>query len=124
MKMGSWLFVLLACGTMSTNIAAADKPKTAVTAGVGLKQDSKAAIAASNTNAAKAATAATNPSPAAAQAADKAANSAALAVVAKNAPSISGAGLVRPGTGTGSVGGSAKITGGSIGGNSVQMKHP
>jgi hypothetical protein len=126
MKVGSCLFALLACGAMSTDVAAADKPKTAVTAGIGLKQDSnsQAAIAASNTKAAKATAAITNPSPAAAQAADKAANSAALAVVAKNPPSISGTGLVRPGTGTGSVGGSAKIAGGSIGGNGVQVKHP
>ena len=126
MKVGSYLFALLACGAMSTNVAAADKPKTAVTAGIGLKQNSstKAAIAAPNLKAAKTAAPPANPSPAAVPAADQAANSAALAVVAKKAPSISGTGMTRPGTGTGSVGGSAKTSGGAISGNSVQPKHP
>jgi hypothetical protein len=117
MKVGSCLFALLACGVMSTNVAAADKPKTAVTAGIGLKQES-------NTRAAKATAPTTNPSPAAVPAADRVANSAALAVVAKNAPSISGTGMMRPGASTASVGGSAKSAGGAISGNSVQPKHP
>ena len=124
MKVGSYLFAVLACATMSTNVGAADKPKTAVTTGIGLKQDSstKAATA----TAAKTAAPTANPSAAAAAvpAADKAANSAALAVVAKNAPSISGTGMTKPGTGTGSVGGSAKTMGAAISGNSVQPKHP
>jgi hypothetical protein len=114
MKVGSCLFVLLTCGAMSTNVAAADKPKPAVAA----------AIATPNAKAGKTAAPTANPNPASLPAADQAANSGALAVVAKNAPSISGTGLVRPGTGTGSVGGSAKIVGGSIGGNGVQVKHP
>jgi hypothetical protein len=94
---------------MSTNVAAAaDKPKTATP----------------NTNAAKATAPTANPNPAAVPAADQAANSAALAVAAKNAPSISGTGMIKPGAGTGSVGGSAKTTGAAISGNSVQPKHP
>jgi hypothetical protein len=117
MKVVSCLLVLLACGAMSTNVAAAEKPKTAVAAGSGLKHDS-------STKAATGTAPTTNSSPAAVPTADQAANSAALAVVAKNAPSISGTGLIRPGSGTGAVGGSAKISTGVISGNSVHLKHP
>ena len=49
---------------------------------------------------------------------------AALVVVTKNAPSINGTGMMRPGAGTGVVGGPAKITAGVVSGNSIHLKHP
>jgi hypothetical protein len=114
MKARSYLVTLLACGALSTTVAAADKPKTPVVVGVGLKQNS-------NT---KAAIVTPPPNPAAVPASDKAANTAALAIVAGTGPSISGTGTMRPGSSTGAVGGSTKISGGAIGGNSVHLKHP
>jgi hypothetical protein len=118
MKVVFCLFALLACSAMSTNVAAADKPKTAVTGGT------KAVIATPNTKTVKTtAPSTTTPRPAAASTANQAANSAAVAVVAKNGSSVSGIGMTKPGTGTGSVGGAAKITGGAISGNSFQPKH-
>jgi hypothetical protein len=115
--MRSCLLALLTCGALSTSVAAADKPKTPVVAGTGIKQNS-------NTKAAIVAPPTTKPGPAALPASDKAANAAALAIVAGNGPSISGTGMVRPGSSTGAVGGSTKISGGAIGGNSVRAKHP
>jgi hypothetical protein len=124
MRAVSCLFALLACSVVSSSVAAADKPKTAGTAGT------KAAIATPttpntlNTKAAKTAAPTSNPSPAAVPAADQAANSAALAVATKNGSSVSGTGMTKPGTGTGWVGGAAKVMGGAISGNNVQPKHP
>lgn len=115
MKRVSCLFALLACGAVSTNVAAADKPKTAVTPVIATPTPKTVKTAAPPT---------ANPNQAAVPAADQAANSAALVVVAKNPSSVSGTGMTKPGTGTGSVGGSAKIAGGAISGNSVQPKHP
>jgi hypothetical protein len=63
-------------------------------------------------------------SPAAAQTDNRAAGNAAIVIVAKNAPSISGTGLSRPGSGTSAVGGSPRIVAGVISGNSVHLKHP
>jgi hypothetical protein len=110
-----WL-ALLICGDLSTSVAAADKPKAPVVVGAGLKQNSntKATIV----------TPPTKPGPAALPTSDKAANTAALAIVAGTGPSISGTGMMRPGSGTGAVGGSAKVSGGVIGGNGVHLKHP
>jgi hypothetical protein len=55
---------------------------------------------------------------------NRAADNVALVIVARNGPSISGNGLVRPGSGTGSIGGSPKIAAGIISGNSVHLKRP
>jgi hypothetical protein len=63
-------------------------------------------------------------SPPAAPNGNRAADNAALVIVARNGPSISGTGLVRPGSGTGSIGGSPKIAAGIISGNSVHLKRP
>ncbi|MGO8911148.1 MAG: hypothetical protein ACLQDM_17765 [Bradyrhizobium sp.] len=54
----------------------------------------------------------------------RAAGAAALVIVARNAPSISGTGLMRPGAGTSAIGGTPKIATGIISGNSVHLKHP
>ena len=54
----------------------------------------------------------------------KAANAAALGIVAGSGPSISGTGMTRPGSSTGAVGGSTKVSAGAIGGNGVHLKHP
>jgi hypothetical protein len=89
MKVGPYLFALLALGAMSTNVAAAEKPKTAVSTATAPT---------------------TNSSPAPAQIGD--------------APNISGTGLIRPGSGTGAVGGPAKAAAGVLSGNGVQLKHP
>jgi hypothetical protein len=117
MKVGSYLSALLAFGALSTNVAAAEKPRTAVAAGIALKHDS-------NTKAAIGTAPATNPSPAAAQIGNRALGTATPAVVGGNAPSINGTGMARPGSGTGAVGGPAKAAAGVLNGNSVQLKHP
>jgi hypothetical protein len=119
MKVSSCLFAFLALGAVSTNVASAEKPKTAVAAGTSPKQDS-------NTKAAAVTAPTTNSGSAAAHVDKQVIGKAALAVVAGNAPSISGTGLMRPGAGTGagSVGGSAKVAGGAVSGNSVHLKRP
>jgi len=117
MKARSCLFALLTCGALSTSVAAADKPKTPVVPGAGIKQNS-------NTKAAIVTPPPTKPNSAAVPASDKAANTAALAIVTGSGPSISGTGTMRPGSSTGAVGGSAKVSGGTIGGNAVHLKHP
>jgi hypothetical protein len=63
-------------------------------------------------------------SPAGARNDNRAAGAAALVIVARNAPSITGTGLIRPGSGTGSIGGSPKFAAGVISGNNVHLKHP
>jgi hypothetical protein len=96
MKVSSYLFALLAFGALSTDVAAAEKPKTDVAAGIGLKRDS-------NT---------------------KAAIGTAPTTQIGDAPSISGTGLIRPGASTGAVGGPARAAAGVVSGNSVHLKHP
>jgi hypothetical protein len=77
-----------------------------------------------NTGAVVSAAPTNSSSPAGAQNNNRAAGNAALVIVARNAPSISGTGLMRPGSGTGSIGGSPRIVAGVISGNSVHLKHP
>ena len=62
--------------------------------------------------------------PPAPQTDNRQANGAALAIVTKNALSINGTGLNRPGVGTTAVTGSPKVVAGVISGNSVHLKHP
>jgi hypothetical protein len=50
--------------------------------------------------------------------------SAALAIAATSGPSINGTGMIRPGSSTGAIGGTAKILAGVIGGNGFRPKHP
>jgi len=47
-----------------------------------------------------------------------------LAIATMGGPSINGSGMIRPGSGTGAVGGAAKIAAGVIGGSSFRPKHP
>jgi hypothetical protein len=57
------------------------------------------------------------------QSSNHASSTAALKIVTANGPSVSGTGMIRPGSGVGAVGGPAKITAGAISGSSFRPKH-
>jgi len=65
-----------------------------------------------------------NPPSGATQIGNHAAGSTALAIVTTSGPSINGTGMIRPGSGTGAVGGAAKIASGVVSGSSFRPKHP
>jgi hypothetical protein len=66
----------------------------------------------------------TNPPSGANQIGNHASGTTALAIAATSGPSINGTGMIRPGVGTGAVGGTAKIASGVISGSSFRPKHP